>query len=141
MLIDYYSDQEIGLLLHRIFRYRDLDDTTGFTRIDIADEKETLQAAVIRADEGKTFVPHKHIECKRQTDRTAEMWIVIQGQVKASYYDIDDELIGQEILCRGDCTMTFHGGHNYQFLTDDSVVIECKNGPYRGADSDKRVIK
>ena len=55
-------------------------------------------------------------------------------------YDIDDSLIGEEIIKKGDCSMTFEGGHTYEILEDDTVVYEYKTGPYTGQANDKVFI-
>ena len=56
----------------------------------------------------------------------------MQGKLKATLYDIDNEIIAEPILEAGDCTITFHGGHNYLALEDDTLVYEFKTCPYFG---------
>ena len=64
----------------------------------------------------------------------------MQGNLKATLYDIDNEIIAEPILEAGDCTITFHGGHNYLALEDDTLVYEFKTGPYFGQKKDKKFI-
>ena len=66
-----------------------------------------------------------------------ESWVVIQGSVKVYFYDLDEQLLTTEILYRGDCSMTFEGGHNYEILEENTLVYEFKTGPYEGIDKDK----
>ena len=49
--------------------------------------------------------------------------------------------ISDEIIKRGDCSMTFEGGHTYSILEDDTVVYEYKTGPYFGQILDKEFIR
>ena len=50
-------------------------------------------------EEGKTFKPHKHIWKNRTRDVIAqESWVVIQGKVRCTFFDIDDTIIDEPIL-------------------------------------------
>jgi hypothetical protein len=131
-----YSRQEKGLLLHIVNR---LDEITE--RTDIAPEKEFLQLATLKLPKGKTFRPHKHMWKDGENKIIAqESWVVIKGKVKFIMYDIDDTIIGEKILNQGDCSMTFHGGHNYKVLENDTIIYEYKTGPYKGQKLDKEFI-
>ena len=55
-------------------------------------------------------------------------------------YDTDGTHIGDEIIEKGDCSMTFEGGHTYTILEEDTVVYEYKTGPYTGIENDKVFI-
>jgi cupin fold WbuC family metalloprotein len=131
-----FSKVEQSLLLHTIYRFEDITEN----RTDISPEEEFLQVSTFRLKSGKTFRAHQHIEHIKQTNRTQESWVVIKGSVKVLLYDIDDKLISEEILKRGDCTVTFRGGHNYLCLEDDTVIYEYKTGPYQGQKLDKEFI-
>ena len=41
----------------------------------------------------------------------------------------------------GDVSITYFGGHNYTVEEDNSVVYECKQGPYLGQLRDKELIE
>ena len=128
------SQVEPGKLLHIINRFDDIQKRT-----DVAPETEFLQLATLRMEKGKTFRPHKHIwkPCQNSQVIAQESWVVIQGSVKVFLYDLDDTLIGTEIISQGDCSMTFEGGHTYEILEDNTVVYEYKTGPYTGVENDK----
>ncbi len=135
-MIKFYSNvtQE---LLHIIFRKEDFVNR----RIDISSNEEFLQVAAMSLEDGKTFKPHRHIPLSRETTITQESWIVIDGIIESTYYDLDDSFLGQMTLNSGDCTITFRGGHNYKSLRDNSLVYEVKTGPYFGNAVDKVEIK
>ena len=128
------SQVEPGKLLHIINRFDDIQKRT-----DVAPETEFLQLAALRMEKGKTFRPHKHIwkPCQNPQVIAQESWVVIQGSVKVFLYDLDDTLIGTEIISQGDCSMTFEGGHTYEILEENTVVYEYKTGPYTGVENDK----
>ena len=134
--MDKYYSRVNGELIHLVNRCKDI---TG--RTDIAPEKEFLQLATLKMEKGKTFRPHKHIWKAGESECIAqESWVVIQGQVKVTMFDIDDSIIATPILGPGDCSMTFQGGHTYEILDDDTIVYEYKTGPYKGQDNDKTFI-
>ena len=132
-----YSKVEKDKLLHIINRY---DEIEG--RSDVAPEDQFIQLATLRMEKGKTFRPHKHIWQPSSSPEVIaqESWVIIKGSVRIFMYDIDDSLIGEEIIKKGDCSMTFEGGHTYEILEDDTVVYEYKTGPYTGQANDKVFI-
>ncbi len=130
-----YSKVKDGKLMHIVYRSA---DTNG--RINITPDDEFLQLACIKMQKDTTFRPHKHINYDKITNITQESWIVIKGSVKCIFYDLDDNILSEPILYAGDCSITFYGGHNYHILDDDTLVYECKTGPYLGQLLDKIFI-
>ena len=131
-----YSKNDKQTLLHIILRKEDVKSQ----RLNVIDDHEFLQLAAMLLPEGKTFAPHKHIYCEKTTTIAQESWVVIQGRVKAILYDLDDEIISEEILNPGDCSVTLRGGHTYEILDEDTLVYEYKTGPYEGIERDKQFI-
>jgi len=132
-----YSKQQPDKLLHVIVRKEDL--TPG--RIEVVPEDQFIQCALLNMENGKTFKPHKHIWKERTRNVIAqESWIVIQGSVKCTFFDIDDQLIAEPVLYPGDASFTLEGGHTYTILEDDTLVYEYKTGPYEGQELDKTFI-
>ena len=92
-------------------------------------------------EKDKTFKPHRHIWKERTRNIIAqESWIVIQGKVKCTLYDLDNSIIAERILESGDASFTLEGGHNYLILEDNTLVYEYKTGPYEGQALDKIFI-
>ena len=129
-----YSQVEPDKLLHIINRFDEIEGRT-----DVAPADQFIQLATLRMEKGKTFRPHKHIwkPAAKLEVIAQESWVVIQGSVKIFMYDLDDKLIGTEIINQGDCSMTFEGGHTYEILEENTVVYEYKTGPYTGVENDK----
>jgi cupin fold WbuC family metalloprotein len=89
-------------------------------------------------EKGKTFKPHRHIFKERTRNVIAqESWIVIQGSVKCTFYDLDNSVLVEPILNPGDASFTLEGGHTYTILEDNTLVYEYKTGPYEGQALDK----
>lgn len=135
---NYYSKVDNNLLLHQSIHIINLD-TPG--RENISPSEESLQVAFISLAKGKTFVPHKHLIHDRNMPMAQESWVVINGKVEVTYYDINDEILQKVTLNKGECTITYRGGHNYLALEENTHVYELKTGPYLGQIYDKEFIK
>jgi len=132
-----YSKVDPNKLLHIIVRKENL--TPG--RVEVVPENHFIQCALLNMEEGKTFKAHKHIWKERTRDVIAqESWIVIQGSVRCTFYDTDDQVIAEPILNPGDASFTLEGGHTYTILEDNTLVYEYKTGPYEGQALDKTFI-
>lgn len=67
--------------------------------------------------------------------------MIVQGSVKATFYDLDDSVLTEAVLNPGDASFTLEGGHNYFILEDETLVYEYKTGPYEGQDFDKTFLR
>lgn len=132
-----YSRVEQDKLLHIINRFEEIEN-----RIDIVPEDQFLQVSAIKTHSEKSYRPHKHIvkEVAEKETITQESWVVIQGSVRITLYDVDDTIIAVEVITRGDSSITLAGGHGYEILEDNTVVYEYKTGPYKGQQLDKKFI-
>jgi cupin fold WbuC family metalloprotein len=132
-----YSKVNTDKLLHVVVRKSDFIDG----RIDVIDENQFIQCSILKMEKGKTFRPHYHIWKERTRNVIAqESWVVLRGSVKATFYDIDNQIIDEIVLETGDASFTLEGGHNYTILEDDTMVYEYKTGPYEGQLFDKEFI-
>ena len=136
-MIKYYSKINPDKLLHIVVRKEDL--IPG--RVEVVPEGNFIQCALLNMEKDKTFKPHKHIWKERTRNVIAqESWIVVQGKVKCTFYDLDNEILVDPILGPGDASFTLEGGHTYTILEDDTLVYEYKTGPYEGQKLDKLFI-
>ena len=136
-MIKYYSKINHDKLLHIVVRKEDL--IPG--RVEVVPENNFIQCALLNMEKDKTFKPHKHIWKERTRNVIAqESWIVVQGKVKCTFYDLDNEILVEPILGPGDTSFTLEGGHTYTILEDDTLVYEYKTGPYEGQKLDKLFI-
>lgn len=137
MVKKFYSKCDPELLLHMVHSMDDGDDK----RLDLSDPKEFLQVAVLRLDDMKTFLPHRHVfKAGEPTVIAQESWVVIRGSVTVTFYDVDGSVVGNALLNPGDCSITFQGGHTYTVMESDTFVYEFKTGPYKGQVVDKVFI-
>ncbi len=136
-MIKYYSKTNPSKLLHIVVRKEDL--IPG--RVEVVPENNFIQCALLNMEKDKTFKAHKHIWKERTRNIIAqESWIVVQGKVRCTFYDLDNEILVEPILGPGDASFTLEGGHTYTILEDNTLVYEYKTGPYEGQKLDKLFI-
>lgn len=115
------------------------DDINEY-RSDLSPEKEILQGCARKLNDNIFVPPHKHLPVERSTVGTQESWVIIEGKVIATLYDIDDSLLCEVELTAGSCMIFFNGGHSLKVLENNTFFYEFKNGPYYGFDTDKHNI-
>lgn len=101
-------------------------------------DEEYMQMGTWRYPKGKVLAAHNHNPIPRQAERTQEMLVVLKGGVKAAIFSEDDEPVTELAVSAGEVLLLLAGGHGYEITEDDTVVIEAKNGPYPGAEADRR---
>jgi len=123
-----------------LFVMYDLNSVTD--RVDLVDDNEFLQCAVIKKPKNTKFRPHKHISKPLNVINqiAQESWLVFKGKIKVYHYDIDDSFMGTHDLSEGEIHITLEGGHSLECLEDNTIICEHKNGPYYGQKLDKTFI-
>jgi hypothetical protein len=99
---------------------------------------EFIQVGTWKYNKGKSLLKHIHNEVNRIVIRTQEVLFVKRGSLKANIYSLDEELVAELIINEGDTLILLNCGHGYEILEDETQVLEIKNGPYPGADIDRR---
>lgn len=101
-------------------------------------DQDYVQAGTWGYSSGKELLAHSHNEVKREVLRTQEVLFIRKGSVRAAIYNDNDVKVGDLVASEGDILILLAGGHGYSILENDTQVIEIKNGPYIGADADRR---
>ncbi|MCW4011342.1 MAG: hypothetical protein NWF05_12125 [Candidatus Bathyarchaeota archaeon] len=114
---------------------RGADWENGLTFVSSQDDY--LQVGTWRYGKGTKLLPHIHKTVPRRVLRTQEVVFVKKGRVKADIYTEKHELLRTLELGKNDALILLCGGHGFEVLDDDTQVLEVKNGPYVGADSDR----
>ena len=110
-------------------------------RSDLSPSEEYLQISGRKLKKGIKVSAHKHLPIHRTSDITQEAWIILEGSIKGTFYDLDDSIIYESILTNGDCIVLYRGGHSLEVLDKDTLLYEFKTGPYLGVEKDKETIK
>lgn len=135
-------DPSSKVLLHRVVQETSQISFKQLSRANFSEDSEFLQVALIAIPIDTHFRAHKHLERSRNilNLRAQESWVVISGKVEVTYYSESGVSLGSHVLVRGDCSITFRGGHSYRSLDEQALVFEFKNGPYEGVEVDKRFL-
>jgi len=106
-----------------------------------SDDGDFVQVGIWGYQKGKSLQAHIHNEVRRDSDRTQEVIYVIQGSAKSTIYTEDEQLLEEVTLEAGDVLILLRGGHGYEILDNDTYILEVKNGPYPGAEVDRRRLR
>ncbi|MBA7491959.1 hypothetical protein ES702_02507 [subsurface metagenome] len=106
-----------------------------------SEDGDFVQVGVWGYDKGKQLQHHIHNEVRREASRTQEVIFVRIGKVAASIFDEEGNFMEKLVLSSGDTLILLKGGHGYEILEDGTQVLEVKNGPYLGAEVDRRRIE
>ena len=91
-------------------------------------------------EKGKELKAHIHNTVERVVNRTYEILYVMKGAILAEIYDLEENKIEVLTVNQGEMLVLLESGHGYTILEEDTTVLEVKNGPYLGAEVDRRRI-
>jgi hypothetical protein len=80
---------------------------------------------------------HVHRALERHLVGTSEVLILRQGRCEIDIYNNERELVATRELRQGDIMLMVDGGHGFR-MTEDTVFLEVKQGPYTGIDEKER---
>ena len=103
-------------------------------------ESEYVQVGTWNYAAGKELLAHSHNKVERKVYWTQEVLYVRKGRIKADIYNLKHEKVAELIVNEGDLLILLTGGHGYHILEDQTQVLEVKNGPYLGAENDRKRI-
>jgi len=123
-------------ILAIIVRNDDWQDGLNF----ISSEKDYAQVGFWDYKKGQKLSAHIHLNSPRLAQKTQEVIFVKQGSLRADIYNLQEKFLQAVELRSGDTAIFLNGGHGYEILEDDTEVLEVKNGPYAGAEKDRKRI-
>jgi hypothetical protein len=135
-MLKYYSKIEKEKLIFCLLRYSQITEY----RTDLSPEEEFMQVSGRKIKKGTIVGAHRHLEIRRETNLTQEAWVILNGKVKATFYDLDNSKLCEKTIEKGDVVVLFRGGHSMEVLEEDTCFYEFKNGPYYGLKIDKERI-
>ncbi|MDC4205847.1 MAG: hypothetical protein MPW14_00040 [Candidatus Manganitrophus sp.] len=122
-------------------RYISAKDAWGQGLKFFSPDADYAQVGTWNYPAGKELLAHAHNEVKRDFLWTQEVLYIRKGRIRADIYDSSDIKVTEIFAEEGDVLVLLRGGHGYHILEDDTQVLEIKNGPYVGADLDRRRLK
>ncbi|MHB0896060.1 MAG: cupin domain-containing protein [Spirochaetales bacterium] len=123
-----------GITLARHITKDDWKDGLSF----FSKDSESVQVGAWSYNAGMVLKRHIHNEAPRQVARTQEVLFVLAGSIEATIYDLDENEVECVVARSGEIVILLDSGHGYRILEDNTQVVEIKNGPYLGADVDRR---
>lgn len=91
-------------------------------------------------EQDKELGKHFHNAFERSAMRTYEMIYVITGSLHVEIYDLDKLFVEEFELRQGEILILLECGHGYTVSSEDTTVLEVKNGPFMGVDTDKTLF-
>ncbi len=134
MKVETIKDGEVTLAI--VLRDEDWEGGLNF----ISAESDYLQVGTWGYEKGKKLLSHIHLNAPREALRTQEVVLVKEGRLRADIYTEKEALLKSVELKKGDVIVLLAGGHGYEILADNTRVLEVKNGPYVGAEKDRKRI-
>lgn len=129
-----YVIEKDGTILAKHIRPQDWSEGLSFFSAD----EDFIQVGAWSYDAGKELQKHIHNEVQRTVMRTCECLYIVQGAIRADIYDLQENFVESFTASAGDVVILLDSGHGYSVLEDGTRVLEVKNGPYPGADADRR---
>lgn len=124
------------LILAIVIRNADWEEGLNF----VSSGGDYQQVGIWGYNKGKKLAPHIHLFTPREVLRTQEVTFVKDGRIRADIYTENEDFLKSIELGKGDTIILLRGGHGYEILEDNTKVLEVKNGPYVGADEDRKRI-
>ena len=123
-------------ILAIIIRNTDWEEGLNF----VSSDEDYQQVGIWGYNKGKKLAPHIHLFKPREVLHTQEVVFVKDGRIRADIYTENEDFLKSVELGKGDAIILLNGGHGYEILEDHTKVLEVKNGPYIGADEDRKRI-
>ena len=95
-----------------------------------------FQVGIMEHSSGHSIRQHQHPSQVFPVQSMSEFLSVERGAVKATIYDEEWHILGEEILRRGDALLLLAGGHAFEVL-EPCRLVEVKQGPFPGNEQSK----
>jgi len=126
-----------GVVLARHITQEDIKPGLNF----FSQDEDFIQVGVWgHYEKDKELKAHIHNTVERVANRTYEALYVIKGALEAVIYDMDEVPVETLQVGQGEILVLLESGHGYFIKEAGTTVLEVKNGPYLGAETDRRRI-
>lgn len=116
-------------------------DDAGWGNNFITEHELPMQMGIMRMNKGK-IQGHIHKIRNRQFKSISnEFHMVIRGKVLISLYNFEKKLLDKIMVCPNMFCILYNGGHGFEIIKDDTLMIEAKCGSFTSRDDDKESIE
>jgi hypothetical protein len=103
--------------------------------------EEFIQVGCFNYDKDVHLKKHWHrIRSGGGPRKTQEVMICFSGSFAAHIMDGKYEIVRTVTLKPGDFIILYRGGHGFDILENDTIILEAKNGPFTTVEDDKVFI-
>ena len=95
----------------------------------LTDNSEEFQFGTFNLPKGEIIKNHIHENQERTTTGTSEALVILDGELKVTFFDNKKEFISSIILEKSDSIVIYSGGHGLEVI-NDCKFVEIKQGPY-----------
>jgi len=106
----------------------------------VSQEDFPLQLGISSYNKGDRIRAHFHPRREVKIDTIQEMVHVESGRLEVDLYDLNGVKIKTVGLSTGDTILFVNGGHGFR-MHENVKLIEVKQGPYFGKNSDKKLLE
>ena len=99
----------------------------------VTDDDAPFQVGFVVKEAGVDVQRHEHRPVERNLTSTSEALIVREGRCEVDVYSDSRELVATRTVGPGDTVVFLAGGHGIR-ITERTVFLEVKQGPYPGQD-------
>jgi hypothetical protein len=112
-------------------------DTTAQSTTFFTSDDSAFQAGFVVYPAGGRVQAHAHLPIVRNVVGTSELLLVRSGRCFVDIYADDHQLVASRELQPGDAVLSVGGGHAFR-MTEDTVLLEVKQGPFGGGAEKER---
>ena len=102
----------------------------------VTEDEDFIQIGIWNYKKNTKLPNHYHNTFDRNAERTSECVFVLKGSVTCNLFTDEGVFIGEYLITENELMIQYVGAHEY-IINEDSVVLESKNGPYFGPDTDR----
>lgn len=102
----------------------------------VTEDSDPLQVGIFERKKGYEVAAHRHVPRTLDLPEVGEFLWIQSGSATVTVFDEDWQIIHERDVRAGDCMVFLRGGHGLT-MTDDTRILEVKQGPYPGRDAEK----
>ena len=119
---------------------RDKFDNAGLNFF--TENEHSFQLAMHNVGKGKRYRAHFSLPFEILKNLNPnKIYLIKKGKAGVDFYDKSSNKVGYLTLDKGDMILFVSGGHGCDILEEGTSMIEIKQGPYRGAEIEKKFLE
>ena len=118
-----------------IHNFNEMNEGLSF----LTSDESFIQVGTWNYEKNKILDAHYHNYFERNSYRTQEVVIVLEGKIKCNLFTEEGIEVHSEVINEGQMIIQYLSLNEYEIL-ENTKVIEVKNGPYFGPEKDRTRI-